>query len=253
MHRPLNNKMKKTLVLLNHPDVKNHVPVTEWFTEQRVISMIDTYPTLFIKPNKGRIGTGIVRLRKIDGPFYEVHYHNQAEKYETIEQALIAVKEKMIPGKRYLIQQGIELATVLDRPFDFRIIMHKMNGRWEKSAWCAKISPPWMIVTNHARGGIIISAEQALAVNKHLFDYKKALTELTDVCSKICAIFDDHFSFYTLGIDMAIDKNGHIWFIEANTMPDHAMFRKLGDPRIYRELIGKEREVLRKARNPLEN
>ena len=74
------------------------------------------------------------------------------------------------------------LLLFIDRPFDFRIVMHKTNGAWERSAWCAKISPPKLVVTNHARGGIIITAEQALEANKNSFDYKKALYDLNDVC-----------------------------------------------------------------------
>ena len=51
---------------------------------------------------------------------------------------------------------------------------------------------------------------------------------------------------------MAIDKNGHIWFIEANTRPDHSMFRKLGDPLIYRRLRNKDRQIRRTSSGLLE-
>jgi hypothetical protein len=89
-----------------------------------------------------------------------------------------------------------------------------------------------MIVTNHARGGIIISTEQALAANRSNFDYNKALNDLNEICYKICSALDSHFSFCKLGLDMTIDNNEKIWFIEANTNPDQDMFRKLGDQRI---------------------
>ena len=36
--------------------------------------------------------------------------------------------------------------------------------------------------------------------------------------SKYVRSYDSHFSFCIIGLDMAIDKNGHIWFIEANTL-----------------------------------
>jgi hypothetical protein len=253
IHRPFNDKMRKTLVLLNDPEVKDYVPMTDWFTEQKAKEMIKTYPSLFIKPNKGRIGIGVMRLRRIGNSQYELHYQDKAETYETIDQALAALKTKLIPSKKYLIQQGIDLATVLERPFDFRVVMHKFNGKWEKSAWCAKISPPKLIVTNHAKGGIIISAEQALAANKSNFNYKKAVNELNEICYKICSVFDSHFSFCKVGLDMAIDNNGHIWFIEANTSPDQAMFRKLGDPRIYNEIKSKDLQIRKITKKALEN
>ncbi|WP_260288713.1 YheC/YheD family protein [Peribacillus aracenensis] len=253
IHKPFNDKMRKTLVLLNDPLVKDYIPVTDWFTERKAKKLIKTYPSLFIKPNKGRIGIGVMRLRRIGDSQYEVHYQDKAEKYETIAQGLAALKKKFNPSKKYLIQQGIDLATVLERPFDFRVVMHKFNGKWERSGWCAKISPPKMIVTNHAKGGIIISAEQALAANKSNFDYNKALNELNEVCHKICSVYDSHFSFCKVGLDMAIDKNGHIWFIEANTSPDQAMFRKLGDQRIYKEIKSKDLQIRRISKKILKD
>ncbi|MEH7505658.1 YheC/YheD family protein [Neobacillus drentensis] len=252
IHRPFNNKMRKTSVLLNDPQVKDYVPITDWYTERKAKEMIKIYPSLFIKPNKGRIGIGVMRLRRVGASQYEVHYKDKAEKFKTIDQALTAVKKKLIKSKKYLIQQGIDLATVLDRPFDFRIVMHKFNGKWERSGWAAKISPPKLIVTNHAKGGIIISAEQALAANKSNFDYNKALNDLNEICYKICSVLDSHFSFCKVGLDMAIDKNGHIWFIEANTSPDHSMFRKLGDQRIYEEIKSKDLQISRTSKKLLD-
>ena len=124
-------KSKKTLPLLNHPELKNDVPMTDWYSEQKAGEMISKYSSLFIKPDVGRIGSGIIRLRKLGNSHYDVHYEDQAESFETIDQALMGLREKLKSSKKYLIQQGIELATVLDRPFDFRIVMHKTNGEWK--------------------------------------------------------------------------------------------------------------------------
>ncbi len=231
-----------------HPDVMGHIPDTDWFEEDTVVEMLERYNTLFIKPNKGRIGIGVMRLRKLNDGKFELHYLDQAVVVDSVEEALQAVKEKMNPKKKYLVQQGIDLATVLDRPFDFRVVMHKMNGEWQKSAWCVKISPPKLVVTNNARGGVILTVDQALQLNKHLFNYKEKIEELSEVCFKICKVYDLHFSFASIGLDMAIDKNGHIWFIEANTSPDHRMFLKLGDPRIYKKLKRLDRKILAKNR-----
>ncbi|MCM3584651.1 YheC/YheD family protein [Mesobacillus maritimus] len=251
IHQPFNDKMKKTLPLLHHPELKEYVPMTDWYSEEKAKEMIRQYSSLFIKPNVGRIGIGVMRLKKLGDSQYEIHYQDKAEVFETLDQALIALREKMNSSKKYLIQQGIELATVLERPFDFRIVMHKINGTWRRSAWAAKISPPKMVVTNNARGGVIITAEQALGTNKNNFDYKKAQTDLNEVSIKICQVLDSQFSFCIVGLDMAVDKNGKVWFIEANTTPDHSMFRKLGDPLLYRRLRRKERQIRRTSRRLL--
>lgn len=248
IHKTFNNKMRKYRPLMLHPDVMAYIPETSWYSEEAVVNMLERYSTLFIKPNKGRIGIGVMRLRKHSGQEFEVHYLEKATVVPSLKEALQVVEQNMNPKKKYLVQQGIDLATVLDRPFDMRVVMHKVDGEWSRSAWCAKVSPPKLVVTNNARGGVILTVEQALEQNKGLFDPKATIARIEEICYQICKVYDLHFSFAIIGLDMAVDKNGQIWFIEANTQPDHRMFMKLGDPRIYKRLKRKDRRIKRKSR-----
>jgi hypothetical protein len=50
IHQPFNDKMRKTLPLLNHHELKIHVPMMEWYSEQKVREMIGKYSSLFINP-----------------------------------------------------------------------------------------------------------------------------------------------------------------------------------------------------------
>lgn len=235
--------MRKILPLMIEPSVMDNIPDIDWFSNENVIKMLKRYPTLFIKPNKGRIGNGVMRLRNLGSGEYEIHDQDQATVVHSVDDALRVIHKRMALNKAYLVQQGIDLATVLDRPFDLRVVMHKVDGKWKQSAWCAKISPPKWVVTNHAKGGVILTIGQALKLNKHLFDKKKTMDQISDICMRICKVFDRHFTFGIIGLDMAVDKSGHIWFIEANTSPVHKMFKQLGDPRIYKKLKRLDRKV----------
>lgn len=248
IHKPFNNKMRKYRPLMLHPDTMEYIPDTDWYSEDALVKMLERHSTLFIKPNKGRIGIGVMRLRKLDRRNYELHYQDQSTVVHSVEEALQSIREKLNPKKKYIVQQGIDLATVLDRPFDFRVVMHKTNGEWQRTAWCVKISPPQLIVTNHARGGVIITVDQALKLNKHLFNYKQIMDQISEICFTICKVYDLHFSFCILGLDMAVDKNGHIWFIEANTSPDHTMFSKLGNSHTYKKLKKLDRKIRAESR-----
>ncbi len=251
IHKPFNNKMRKFRPLMIHPNTMAYIPDTEWYSEDAAEKLLERYGTVFVKPNKGRIGIGVMRLRHLERGKYEVHYQDQAEVLNSLDAALSRIHENMNPKKRYLVQQGIDLASVLDRPFDLRVVMHKVDGKWQRSAWCVKISPPKLIVTNHARGGVILTVDQAFKQNKHIFNPEEMKQRLEAVCHTICDVFDLHYSFAIIGLDMAVDKNGQIWFIEANTSPDHTMFSKLGDSRIYKRLRKLDRRIRANSRRLL--
>jgi D-alanine-D-alanine ligase-like ATP-grasp enzyme len=46
-----------------------------------------------------------------------------------------------------------------------------------------------------------------------------------------------------LGIDIAIDVNGHIWFIEANSKPAHHLFTQLSNKSMLRKIKENKRKM----------
>ena len=61
--------------------------------------------------------------------------------------------------------------------------------------------------------------DHVLRNNDQKLNATDALWELIDVSHQIAQVLGSHFPFRIIGLDMAIDKKGHVWFIEANTDP----------------------------------
>jgi len=55
------------------------------------------------------------------------------------------------------------------------------------------------------------------------------LKELVDIAHQISNILGSNFPFRIIGLDMAIDKTGKVWFIEANTKPQCVRCKQVND------------------------
>ncbi|MFD1394910.1 YheC/YheD family protein [Kroppenstedtia eburnea] len=65
-HTVIRSKMKKTKPLMNDPIVSRHVPKTDWFRASTLRRMLRSYSTVYIKPDIGRKGNGVIRVKKAE-------------------------------------------------------------------------------------------------------------------------------------------------------------------------------------------
>ncbi|MFB6367629.1 YheC/YheD family protein [Paenibacillus elgii] len=68
--------MKKHREILQHSVLRRHLPETLWFTYARALRMLRSYSTIFIKPNYGSGGNGVIRVNKVRNG-YEVRKHTR--------------------------------------------------------------------------------------------------------------------------------------------------------------------------------
>jgi glutathione synthase/RimK-type ligase-like ATP-grasp enzyme len=105
--------------------------------------------------------------------------------------------------------------------------MQKPLDRWQPSGWVARWSKRDMIVTNMHRGGENISIERALKDNN--WEAAQIAGELSNLAHLISSVLDNYYGFRVLGLDLAVDNKGKVWFIEANTNPlFRQMFKAVG-------------------------
>jgi hypothetical protein len=160
-HRVIRSKMKKAKPLMDDPIMSRHVPEMYWLNDASFQRMLQTYPTVYIKPDKGRKGNGIIRLKKLNDWESEISYRQTITKRIPSDIVVPEIK-KLYPRKKYLIQQGIELATCNHCPFDLRLVLKKPLNRWLVSMMSARIAPRnTSVVTNVAKGAKEITITEA--------------------------------------------------------------------------------------------
>ncbi|MEH7388113.1 YheC/YheD family protein [Bacillus sp. JJ1521] len=237
MHKIIRSKMKKTIPLLQDPILSRHVPETHWFSTESLKTMVQSHPQVYIKPNIGRKGSGISRVKRISNSEYELSYENITKRVSFTE----LVKDltgRFSTGKSYLVQQGIDLATFNDGPFHIRVVMQKVKNCWRPSLMSGVVAKKKdAVVTNIARGNFDLSLEEVLQKNDQKLNPMNTVRELTDLSHQIVHVLGSSFPLLVIGLDMGIDKQGKVWFIEANTNPDSKGLDKVNDKVSYQKYL----------------
>jgi glutathione synthase/RimK-type ligase-like ATP-grasp enzyme len=191
--------------------------------------MLRSYSSIFIKPNKGSGGSGIIRAKRKE-KVYEVRC-GQKRKYVRARSIYKAIKIYRKSSQRYLVQRGLRLAKYKGAIFDVRIYMQKPESEWMISGKVARVAAPRKFVTNYQKGGHAASLRKVLTTlfpnNRN--KVKSRLERIEKLSYSIAKTLDERHSLRELGVDLAIEKNGRIWIIEANSKPGHMLFTQLRD------------------------
>jgi hypothetical protein len=245
-YQQIASKLLKTRVLEKTESLRPFLPETLWYSSDALEEMLTRYPSVYVKPDKGGGGGGILCVRKRENGKYEVRFRTHT-KITTRSQLDAQLRSCFLAGKRYLIQQGIELATIDDRPFDFRLLLQRPNQDWELTGIVAKAAAPGRIVTNHCKGGKPVDATKALLAAadgdpETLERWVKVLVWLGMETAN--ALHDKFTGLRELGIDVGLDRNGRFWIFEVNTRPQFRMFRKIGHRGMYRKIMQFHRKIV---------
>jgi hypothetical protein len=239
-------KMKKHKEMLKHPGLRRYLPETHWLSPEKAKQMLKSYSTIFIKPNHGTGGSGIIRVKKKSNG-YEVSY-GKKRKYVSSHSVYKAIQSYKKPSERYLVQRGLRLAKYNGSIFDIRVYMQKPYSKWTMSGMVARVAAPNRYVTNYHKGGHGESLNKVLSKlfknNKgKVIDRLKKMAKLSFVIAEF--LNKRHPRIRELGIDFGIEKNGRLWIIEANTRPGYKLFTHLPDKKMLYK-IKKNRHLIKK-------
>jgi glutathione synthase/RimK-type ligase-like ATP-grasp enzyme len=191
-----------------------------------LISMAAKHRILFLKPIRGSLGKGIIRLSKTETGSYACQYSETNGTRRIVYPSLAkvyAVISKQLKRQRFQIQQGLQIATVGGRPVDYRALVQKgLSGEWDITSIVGRIAGANHFVSNLAKGGSIAPAKNAIAHSSIPSSRQgKVLAELRRAALHIAkgveSAIDAHFG--ELGVDLAFDKTGRVWLLEVNSKP----------------------------------
>lgn len=212
--------------LSKHTEIKGYLPETiiyKGFSDVR--DMLKKFNFIFLKSIDGCSGKEVLSISYNKGVF-ELHYYDKGLKIIKITEIdkLKYFVEKFIAENVFIIQEGVQLIKYNDNYMDLRIIIQKdINGRWKVKYYGTRIARDKSTITNYSTGGewtyLENIYEEILESSK---DVKMPLIEeIGEQTIKIASIIEKEFGLFgELGMDIAIDGKGKLWFIEANATPD---------------------------------
>jgi hypothetical protein len=220
---------------------KRFVPITRrYHNEINIIPLLKKFPFLYLKPEKGKAGMGIMRIRR--QPKRKLKYSidvqektgNHIYRYATIPQLKDKIRQ-FSEHEDYIIQQGIQLAHLSNRPFDLRILVQKnRKGKWSISGIGARLAGEMSITTHVPRGGTIEDPRKLLVAS---FNSTKARRIIGRVRTSAIIIAKQiergsETELGELSLDLGIDKCAKLWFFEANSKP-----MRFDEPHIRRKSL----------------
>ncbi len=189
-------------------------------------SMCSRYSSVFLKPVRGSLGKGIIRITRVGPDNWMASFATMGgtrrQPFTSMTKLFAAIAPKMKLTK-YQIQQGLTLIEVGGRPVDFRALTQKnMTGKWTLTSIVGRTAGSHHFVSNLARGGTLSKVREAVSrSNLPVAHRGTAYSRLQKAALDIAKGIDTHVPahFAELGIDLALDTGGRVWLLEVNSKP----------------------------------
>lgn len=238
----LMSKWIKTKLLLESNEVRPFIPDTRRFSKSTLKRMLYLYGMVYVKPEKGTYGNGVIRAQLLKSGEYAYQIGTTERTfgdYESFYRSICNFTKK----KSYLIQKGIHLLKYKKRRFDTRVMVQlNPKGEWETTGLIGRVAHPEKIVTNYHSGGKPMDVKPLLAAhisNREMQKVIRTLKKLGVTTAKY--LHKKYPGFRQIGLDIGFDHSWTPWIIEVNTNPDPYIFNKLTDKSMYRKVISYKR------------
>ncbi|MBS4023638.1 MAG: YheC/YheD family protein [Dethiobacter sp.] len=231
-------KLKKWQVhqkLSRHKAVKKYLPATTFSRGMEDIrAMMAKYGYLFLKSSGGSGGKGVFALEKCNRGFCFRYYHEgtHLKRYGANLDGLCKEMKKIgLKPDRVILQQGIRLIKYKNHPMDLRVLMVKdKDGIWNAVYNQARVAQKGAVITNTSLGGEVMNYSDIYPALKKRYPGIPSDREIKDTCVVIARYIEKEFGpFGEIGIDIAVDKTGKVWLLEANSKPDKLPEQKIED------------------------
>ncbi|WP_253944962.1 YheC/YheD family protein [Paenibacillus sp. NEAU-GSW1] len=233
------SKWAKTNALLKSQHLLEYIPETQNYSRETLFIMLENYKMVYVKPNNGTYGKGVIRVEKLAEPEIGFKYQHGTliRSFLTFDQ-LFRSLNVYTSKRRYLVQRGIHLLMHQERRFDIRVMVQKNLSRaWEVTGIIGRLSHPAKIVTNYHSGGTPMSFERLMSSHMAPIEQQQYTARLHALGLLIVRSLQATYPrIKEIGIDIAIDTDFHPWILEVNTCPDPFIFRKLPNKAVFRKI-----------------
>lgn len=241
----VNNRYGKDFIhrlLWNAPHLRAYLPAAMPLTSENLRRMMSRHPDLILKPIRGSVGHGVMRLRYARSTGWEFTYASPIGKrrWNTVRlhrRELPAWTQRMLRRTPYLVQERIPLAEYEGRPIDLRITVQRgSGGEWGVTGRFAKVAAAGSFVCNIAKGGEALPAEELLAKALPEGNVPSALAHVENLALAVSHHLGGRLPLLAdLGLDIGLTESGRPYFIECNGRDQRYGFRKAGLSEIWKD------------------
>jgi glutathione synthase/RimK-type ligase-like ATP-grasp enzyme len=231
------NKWRVHRLLHRHPGVSPHLPHTSRCRGPAgIASMVRRHGTVYLKPVAGAKGRGIMRLQRVAAGRFRLQTASRTYRGSLRQ---VAARAWRRAGRRYLVQQGIDLASPFGQPGDLRLVVQKDGrGSWQVTGGAMRVAAVGSITSNLHRGGHAVALEEAVRRVVGEGRYEPTLATINRLALDVARTVEAAAGpSGEMGIDLALDRSGRVWFLETNSKLARTVFLQTGQAAARRKSI----------------
>lgn len=242
-------KWKTHQLLSRHETLKQHLPETRLLRSMAdVHQLLQKHGCIYLKPSGGSSGKGIIRISQSpSGYLLNYRTNGTVNTREITKRSVLDSHIQAMTGeRRYVAQQGLQLANINGCPFDIRILMQKNNhGEWLRTGMAARVAKQGCYISNLHAGG---HAHRISTILTQVFPNplitESTINHIRKICSLIVSWVTAESSplFGEIAVDLGVDESGKIWIIELNAIPGRSVFRHTKSMEILTQSISRPME-----------
>lgn len=228
---PLGSKWRQHLILRRDPELRRRLLATRPFRGvSDLAAIVGRYGGAYVKPSWGGKGIGIWRVERMRRG-YRFWRTNRATRARGGRVSTLAGAARALRSRRpHVVQQRVDLLRVDGRIADVRALVQKDGtGVWRLTGAGVRVGRRGSIVSNLHGGGQALPLDRVLtkafppAQAAMIIDtIETAAMRTAERLDAACTCLGE------VGIDFAVDRDGNVWFLEANSRTGRSLFRKMG-------------------------
>lgn len=210
--------------LSQYPEIRPYLPETRRYESVRDLeAMLRKRDLVYVKSFYGSRGREVMSVAKTAQGYRAVFYQDGIKRRQTDSLAQIETWIRRFFGnKKLIVQQGIDVLTYRGRRIDLRVLLCKdSTGQWRAIYNQANVSLPGSTITtigkNYKNYNDVYRMFRRIGKPARLPKDEDIRRETIRIAQYIDKAFGPHGE---LGMDMAVDRQGKLWFIEANSRPE---------------------------------
>ncbi|TBL80476.1 hypothetical protein EYB31_06795 [Paenibacillus thalictri] len=230
-------KLGKYNFMKKFSQINTFLPDTRLATKSNIKAMLELYDSLYVKPDEGTGGHGILKITKLQNG-YSLKGGKSTRTFHSID-ALYGSLRTVLSKHKFVAQRGIDLLKHNKRAFDIRVMVQKnRNKQLVPTGIIGRLGKANKIVTNYHSGGTPLPLDTLLKSHLQGEARKEYIRRMKELGKKASSVLRKSYkSKPAFGVDIAIDSNMKPWILEINTGPDMSIFNTLKDKTMYRRIL----------------
>jgi hypothetical protein len=232
------DKMRILRLIAKNARLARYLPESAPFGRDHLSRFMRRRNAFLVKPNKGSLGRGIIKLRKRESGDWEALRHNGKRRLLLQRDAVYPYLRSRLGGASYHLQEVIPLLRVRGAPFDIRVCVQR-NGRggWQVTGMYAKVSGRGKYLSNVAQGGSAVPLPRILRHTGSGMSLRALRARLRRVSLRMARHLARRLpNLADVGFDFGITRSGKIRFIEMNSRDQRYGWKLAGLHRTYRRI-----------------